>query len=260
MKPNHLKTIILPFFILCSIQISALDTLQWTSSGKKTQAGNENPYPNIGSIPLPEGYVRMKVEKNSFGDWLRKLGLKKSKTVYLYNGMPKEDQSAQFAVIDISTGNKDLQQCADAVMRLKAEYLFGQKRFSEMIFFDNNGHAYRFLEPFNRKHFDQYLENVYAHCGSLSLQKQLHELTNQQPAIGDVLIQGGSPGHAMQVIDMAESKEGKKIFLLAQGFMPAQDLYVVINPAHRSNPWYELNNREIVTPGWIFSPGKIKRW
>jgi hypothetical protein len=77
----------------------------------------------VHEIPLPQGYERIGVNTNSFGAYLRSLPLKKDKTVYLYNGQKKYNQSAQYAVINISTGNKDLQQCADAVMRLRAEYL-----------------------------------------------------------------------------------------------------------------------------------------
>src|SRR5262249_28354268 len=136
MKPNHLKAIILPVFILCSINMAAYLNMNCENSRKKIQPRNENPYPNIAAIPVPDGYVRIGVDKSSFGNWLRGLPLKKNKTVYLYNGMKKEDQSAQFAVIDISTGDKDLQQCADAVMRFRAEYLFAQCKFEEIIFFD----------------------------------------------------------------------------------------------------------------------------
>ena len=43
--------------------------------------------------------------------------------------------------------------------------------------------------------------------------------------IGDVLIQGGSPGHAVIVVDMAENPAtGEKLYLLAQSYMPAQDI------------------------------------
>ena len=58
--------------------------------------------------------------RETFGAWLRSVPLKKNLTVYLYNGVPKRNQEAQFAVLDVSVGHEDLQQCADAVMRLRA--------------------------------------------------------------------------------------------------------------------------------------------
>lgn len=80
-----------------------------------------NPYATIGAIPTPAGYHRLAGGEGSFGAWLRAVPLKKGTTVYLYNGRPKENQDAQFAVLDISVGHEDLQQCADAVMRLRAQ-------------------------------------------------------------------------------------------------------------------------------------------
>src|ERR1700730_2507018 len=88
---------------------------------------NENSFETIGNIPCPPGFNRINEVPGSFGGWLRNLRLKKDKRVYLYNGSLKQNQSAQFAVLDIPVGKEDLQQCADAVMRLKAEFLFSQK-------------------------------------------------------------------------------------------------------------------------------------
>src|SRR4051812_6870288 len=75
-------------------------------------------YSFIKEIPVPRKYHRIVMQPGSFGEWLRTIGLKKNSTVYLYNGKPKAWQGAQFAVLDIRVGDKDLQQCADAVMRL----------------------------------------------------------------------------------------------------------------------------------------------
>jgi len=83
---------------------------------------NENAL--INRIDAPVGYKRTPTDDNSFEHWLRFLPLKPGQPkVKLYNGSLKSNQSAQYAVIDIDVGNKDLQQCADATMRLRAEYL-----------------------------------------------------------------------------------------------------------------------------------------
>jgi Domain of unknown function (4846) len=246
MNPN-LRIAIIFSFILISFHPASAQT---------------NPYPTVMSIPLPEGYLRTKADTNSFTTWLRNLSLKKSKTVFLYNGIAKRNQAAQFAVIDISVGNKDLQQCADAVMRLRAEYLYAQKKFAEISFGDNNHHEYKLNGLTDRKHFDNYLDNVFTKCGTLSLEKQLKSIGKiNDVECGDVLIQGGSPGHAMIVIDMAINKSGKKIFLLAQSYMPAQDIHIVINPMNKNlSPWFQLNNETIYTPEWIFPKGHFKKW
>ena len=80
----------------------------------------------ISSISTPAGYTR--VQTDEFGSFIRKYRLREDKTVYLYNGKKKANQNAQYAVLDIPVGNMDLQQCADAVMRIRAEYLFSSRQ------------------------------------------------------------------------------------------------------------------------------------
>jgi hypothetical protein len=160
-------------------------------------------------------------------------------------------------------GNKDLQQCADAVMRLKAEYFFTNQLFNKIVFYDNNKTVYAFTAPHTREHFTQYLQQVFGMCGSASLSKQLNTVnnfTNIQP--GDVLIRGGFPGHAAIVMDVAVNAAGKKIFMLAQSYMPAQDIHVLKNPADENlSPWYEVTDAElIITPEYIFKRGELKSW
>ncbi len=162
-----------------------------------------NPYHSIEAIPLPNGFSRLHTDSNSFAQWLLHVPLKKDKIVYLYNGCVKKNQAAQFAVLDISTGNKNLQQCADAVMRLRAEYLFASQQFDNIVFYDNDGKAYAFKPPFTKDHLHQYLQTVFGMCGTASLAKQLHKITIHNIQPGDVLIRGGFPGHAVLVMDVA---------------------------------------------------------
>src|SRR5690349_4140272 len=105
------QLLFLSFFIstLASVSFS-LDSGRALSSNRRMA--------QIKQIPVPEGYYRPSLKPGEFGYWLRDIRLKNDNAVYLFNGSLKANQSAQFAVLDISVGEKNLQQCADAVMRL----------------------------------------------------------------------------------------------------------------------------------------------
>lgn len=245
-----------------------------------------NPYATIEKIPTPSGYERVVVDKDAFGTYLRQLPLKKSRTVYLYNGKQKSNQNAQFAVVDVSVGNKDLQQCADAVIRLRAEYLFQQKKYKSIHFNFSNGFKVDYdmyangnrlqetkgifswkkttKQDYSHDTFLKYLDLVFVYAGSYSLSKELSfvsPISLIQP--GDVFIEGGFPGHAVIVVDVAVSKEGKKIALLAQSYMPAQDIHVLVNSTNSVlSPWFEITAEEsdLFTPEWIFKKKNLKRF
>lgn len=235
-----------------------------TNTSKQIPAPGGNPYASVAAIPLPEGFERINADSNSFAGWLRAVHLKEDKTVYLYDGSSKKNQEAQFAVMDISVGSKNLQQCADAVMRLRAEYLFCKKRFTEIVFTDNNKTNYAFEAPYSRAHFISYLQQVFGMCGSASLAKQLKPVAHfSDISAGDVLIRGGFPGHAEIVMDVAANKKGEKIFMLAQSYMPAQDIHILINPLkNEPTPWYSVNGSAatITTPEYLFYTSELKQW
>jgi hypothetical protein len=234
-----------------------------TPGSDTTYTSPLNPYKHIKAIPLPEGFERIKADTGSFAVYLRNISLKEHTTVYLFNGQPKRNQEAQYVLLDISTGNKDLQQCADAVMRLRAEYLFSQKQFDKIVFYDNNHTAYSFSAPFTRTNFDKYLNRVFGMCGSASLSKQLKPVSRFSDIMpGDVIIRGGFPGHAVIVMDVAMNESGKKIYLLAQSYMPAQDIHVLKNPSNADlTPWYEVNDDNTIrTPEYTFTQIELMRW
>ena len=99
----------------------------------------------INRMAVPKDYKRVEVAKGSFGDWLRHLPLKPTGSkVHYFNGAKKHSQSIHSAVIDLDVGKWDLQQCADAVMRLKAEYHYSLKDYQNIHFNFTSGHKVSF--------------------------------------------------------------------------------------------------------------------
>lgn len=236
-----------------------------------------------------DGYTRKKTDAinhvSTFENYLQNFPLKPHNTkVYLHDGSEKYRQDVHVAVLDIDAGKRDLQQCADATMRLRAEFLYEQKRYSEITFNFTNGFkanyskwrkGYRISVKGNKvtwyktqresksyKSFRKYLVMVFSYAGTLSLEKELDAVVLENLQIGDIFIQGGSPGHAIIVVDMATNKEGEKIFMLAQSYMPAQDIHILKNPNNtKISPWYKASNlEELATPEWIFNKNNIKRF
>ena len=82
----------------------------------------------VGDIPVPKNCKRDSVEPGSFAEYLRNLPLKpQGYLTHLYNGFEKANQNAAFRVVDMDIDTVDLQQCADACIRLYAEYLWHSK-------------------------------------------------------------------------------------------------------------------------------------
>ena len=224
---------------------------------------------SVKEIPLPPGYERIQVPEASFADYLRNLPLRKDNTVYLYSKQPKLNQRAHYAVIDISTGEKDLQQCADALMRLRAEYFYGKKMYDSIRFLKNDRSFYTFQGFISYRNFPdrgifmRFMETVFIHCGTQTLYRQLKAVPDFSAIqIGDVLIKPGAPGHAEIVMDMAVHQQtGNKIFLLLQGYMPAQDMHILMNPYSPVSPWYPIpRSKLLITASWQFTADQLRRW
>lgn len=253
------------YLVLLSIILPFLGSCQENDRQPVPAAAVKDPaaLQKVADIALPAGYSRINGGDSSFAQWLRQLPLKTDNKVYLYDGRLKGNQSAQYAVLDVSIGKKDLQQCADAVMRLRAEFFYRRGLYSRIWFADNNGKKYVCPAGADEQRFEKYLEQVYAWCGTLSLEKQLKRVPvfgDIQP--GDVLIKGGSPGHAVIVMDVAVNKAGEKIYLLAQSYMPAQSIHILKNPMdQRLSPWYRADSEQIIeTPEWTFTQQQLRRW
>ncbi|OWP63308.1 hypothetical protein CDA63_09800 [Hymenobacter amundsenii] len=233
----------------------------------------------------PAGYQRVEVAAGSFGQWLRGLPLlPPGSSVKLYNGQRKDRQDVHTAVIDLDVGARDLQQCADAVIRLRAEYLFSQNpdqvhfhlTSGDDIGFKNwySGTGFRVVgdavQPASRPaeapthaNFRRYLDQIFTYAGTLSLSRELQPTPLAQVQPGDVLIRGGSPGHAVLVLDVAtQPGTGRRLALLAQSYMPAQQMHVLRNDDSSLGAWFYLDPKQarVETPEWTFRSSELGRF
>ncbi len=239
----------------------------------------------ITRFPVPQGFERLRIAENGFESYLRNLPLKPEGSPILnFNGGVLDKKGVYAAVVDLPIGNKDLHQCADAVMRLRAEYLWRQERFDEIHFHFTNGfdvayskwmQGYRVVIEGNNtywtthqyapsntyKDFWNYMETIFMYAGTLSLSKEMKSIEPMDMNIGDVFIQEGSPGHAVIVVDMAVNPENQeRVFMLAQSYMPAQNLQILLNPA-TGDVWYNTHDLyPLETPEWTFNSGSLKRF
>ncbi len=218
---------------------------------------------------VPEGFVRTNGSK-----------------VLLFNGAEKEYQAGHVAVLDIDVGQRDLQQCADACMRLRTEYLYKTKQFDKMVYHLSNWQELswpKWIEGYRLKYlghnkteynktasrsdsyhtYRKWLSALMTYAGVSSLMKESRRLELKDIQPGDVF---ASTGHMIFILDVVISIDGsgEKRFLLAQSYMPAQQIEVLKNPYHPETPWFSTRDVErsyeagnpFVTPEWEFpAPG-----
>jgi Domain of unknown function (4846) len=269
-KNMLMKTCLILFLLLFAFNNSQSQIINPTGKTVETR------------FKLPSGYQRITVENDSFGAFLRSFPLKNDKSkVYFYNGEEKTN-AQHVAVLDIDRGTQDLQQCADAVMRLRSEYLYAQKQFAAISFktfggvamtYDKYKNGYRITNqgfiksksPDNSKEgFRKYQDMVFMYANTYTLEKEMKAVKNLSDLeLGDVFIVSNpkSYGHAMIVMDVAENPQTKdKVFLLAQSYMPAQDIHIVKNP--KGGAWYSLKDlsTELNTPEWTFPLNALHRF
>lgn len=289
----HIGIILLAFFQGCgqeSNQGQTANHVTFTAENLEQVGKNKIINPKGKTLQTrilpPTGFQRAKTSENSFADYLRLLPLKPHNSeVKLYNGSTKSNYNVYDAVVDLEIGTKDLHQCADAVMRLRAEYLWNQKQYDKIHFNFTNGFRVDYTEWMKGKRiivkgnstfwsqasnpsntyndFWKYMETIFSYAGTLSLSKELKSVTIDDLQIGDIFIQGGTPGHAIIIVDIATNvKTNKKIFLLAQSYMPAQEIQILKNPNDETNsPWYSSDfEHELRTPEWTFTKFDLKRF
>jgi hypothetical protein len=253
-------------------QVSPTHPVQypWLEPGAPARASLEQ------TFAPPQGYRRVPLDGGSFGSFVRSLPL-------LPAGSPVRSHRGDTilagtdprlaAVVDLDVGEADLQQCADTVIRLHAEWAFG--RGDEAIAYragdgtrldfvgylrgdrisarDGRLGVTRSGVPRARTHeaLRQFLNGVFNWVNTGALARFSRKVELDEIAPGDFFVVSGSPfGHAVIVLDVARDEPGQTRLLLGQGFMPAQSLHV-LRPAADA-VWFPLDQQslEIKTPFW----------
>ncbi|MEL0643933.1 DUF4846 domain-containing protein [Olleya sp. Ti.3.14] len=234
----------------------------------------------------PKGYKRVDYPIGSFQDYLRNYSLKPyDSKIINYDNSLYYWQKGHEGILDISVPKNGLQQCADALIRIRSEYLWETNKKDQIGFNFTSGHycswsdyAKGYRPKINgnkvtfsktatannsKANFYNYLNLIYMYSGTLSLFNELESVTKVDDLkIGDMLILGGSPGHIVMLADQVVNDKGESLFLLFQGNTPAQSVHLVKNLDDASmSPWYNLKMDTVIpVSNFTFYSSKFARF
>jgi hypothetical protein len=236
-------------------------------------------------VNIPHGYKRVRYLKGSYADYLRNYKLKPfGSKIINYDNSEYFWQGGHIGILDIPVPKNGLQQCADALIRVRSEYLWKNNRKDEIGFNFTSGHYcswIKYAEGYRPKisgnkvsfhktantnaseeNFYKYLNLIYMYSGTLSLYNELKSIDAKDLKIGDMLIKGGSPGHIVMIGDEVINENGEKLFLLFQGNTPAQSVHLVKNLEDSNiSPWYQLEDNAVIpVSNYTFSSAKFVRF
>jgi hypothetical protein len=215
-------------------------------------------------IKPPPGYSRAPVAAASFGEWLRSLPMAPADTaVTRFDGSISHPANDEYVagVIAIDIGNVDLQQSADVLIRLHAEWLWSLGK-KDAISYPGGP---KLLMPLARwekgqrviaqganvfwavqskpveadyGEFRRYLDAVFTWANSASLVRGTEIVPPEALQAGDFFLHTKPPGHVAIVLDIAEKPSGERLAILGQALSPTESVQV-IRPG-RATAWFSL--------------------
>ncbi|RYH75674.1 hypothetical protein EVU94_01565 [Flavobacteriaceae bacterium 144Ye] len=237
-------------------------------------------------VNIPVGFKRVEYAKGSFQEYLRNYELKPfGSKIINYDDSQYFWQSGHVGVLEIPVPKNGLQQCADALIRVRSEYLWDNNRKDEIGFNFTSGHYCSWLKyaegyrpkiygskvsfhktaakDHSKTNFYKYLNLIYTYSGTLSLYNELPKINDvSKLQIGDMLIKGGTPGHIAIICDEIVNDKGEKLYLLFQGNTPAQSVHLVKNLQNSEiSPWYKLEKDAVIpVSNYTFYDSKFVRF
>lgn len=167
-------------------------------------------------------------------------------------------------------------------MRIWAEYLFEQQRFSAIRFHIRNGKAIPYQQwtqgmnilvdnraywtktpynPLQYRTFRRYLDFIFQYSDFQTVLRDVESVAASDLAPGDLLLRDD---RAMMVLDMAVNREsGERMVLLACGGTPAQSIRVLQNAAQKDMPgaWFKIGEQGAINTGAVeFLPADFYRF
>lgn len=256
------KGVLIAFTILGVTAISGVFFL-W----KGALVSNPRGYATLGDVPVPRGFVRVDAPAGSEASYSRGLPLKgKGAKIKLYTGGDADLQCFGYAVLDDDILS-NYEQCADVCMRIRAEYLFANRRYGEIRFMDCDSKWQVYTGGADRKAFEKFMKRVYGVASTYSLSRSLETraLTDVQP--GDILVYPsrlkGHYGHAVYVADVAHGSGGKVALMIVEGNTPARSKHVLRNVLCPTHPaWFVLDSNVDPICVWpiLFKKDELKHW
>jgi hypothetical protein len=216
-------------------------------------------------FPTPPGYQRVQVEPGSFAEWLRSLPMAPEGTpAKSFDGRVSLDADDDYlaGVVAIDIGNADLEQSADVILRLQAEWLWSRGEKANISYLS----ATKLAMPLSRwekgqrlipngpnmfwvikgkpaevdhAEFRKYLDAVFNWANSTSLSIRSKPVEDPKDLLaGDFFLQLQPPNQVAVVLDVAEKPSGERVALLGQARNPAESVHVV-RPG-KATAWFSV--------------------
>ncbi len=238
--------------------------------------------------PEPLGYRRVAVEAGSFAEYVRHLAvLPDTASVRYYDGRQVQQWPGSPRVIDMPfLFRTDVEQCADMALRLVSEYFWETGKADSLAFRLQNGQEISWREwsvgrrlrydaesdrhvvsqdaaDSSRTAFEEFLYYLFHWTGSVALKRDLRRIAASELQPGDLIVQNtsGAMGHVSVILDAAVNDDGERLYLIANGWTPAQSMFIRQPQAGEgSDGWFTLAGYERHLQGYRFGPFELRRF